>query len=190
LKAAFIRELGTPEKINFGEFPEPSTNASQVLVRVNAVAVNPIDTYIRRGAFAMKLTFPFIIGRDMVGIVEAAGVGVRQFSAGDRVWCNNQGYGGRQGTFAEYLVIDEKFLYPLPAGADGRPQCSPIVSGWRVLYKGLLLARFRHYERYRGRTAGLRGIDQRTAGARQAVSPNRSSDAACRGIAGASLGRR
>ena len=68
----------------------------------------------------MNLSFPFIVGRDMVGIVEAVGAEVRRFSPGDRVWCNNQGYHGRQGTFAEYLAIDENFLYPLPEGADPR----------------------------------------------------------------------
>jgi NADPH2:quinone reductase len=88
------------------------------MVKVVAVAADPIDTYIRGGTFPMDLTFPFILGRDMVGIVEAAGSAVQRFSAGDRVWCNNQGYHGRQGTFAEYVAIDESFLYSLPAGAD------------------------------------------------------------------------
>jgi NADPH:quinone reductase len=118
MKAAYIKELGPPETIIVGDMPEPVIDASQALVKVVAVAVDPINTYIRRGAFPMNLSFPFIIGRDMVGIVEMVGGDVRRFSAGDRVWCNNQGYHGRQRTFAEYLAIDERFLYPLPDGAN------------------------------------------------------------------------
>ncbi len=114
MKAAYIEKLGPPENIRFGDLPTPVIRTSQILVKVAAVAANPIDTYIRSGAYATPLEFPFIIGRDMVGTVEAVGNRVRHFSPGDRVWCNNQGYHGRQGTFAEYLAIDEEFLYPLP----------------------------------------------------------------------------
>jgi NADPH2:quinone reductase len=85
---------------------------------VSAVAADPIDTYIRQGTYSTPMSFPFIVGRDMVGTVESVGGSVRRFSPNDRVWCNNQGYQGRQGTFAEYLAIDEEFLYPLPGGAD------------------------------------------------------------------------
>src|SRR5262249_60301707 len=118
MKAAYIKEFGPPEKIIFGDMPEPVIDASGALVKVVAVVVDPIDTYIRRGAFPMNLSFPFIIGRDIIGIIEVVGGDVQRFSAGDCVWCNNQGYHGRQGTFAEYVAIDERFLYPLPDGAD------------------------------------------------------------------------
>lgn len=117
MKAAYIEKLGPPENIRFGDLPRPVILTSQILVKVAAVAANPIDTYIRSGAYVTPMDFPFIIGRDMVGTVEAVGNGVRRFSPGDRVWCNNQGYHGRQGTFAEYLAIDEEFLYPLPDAA-------------------------------------------------------------------------
>ena len=90
----------------------------QVLVKVVAVTVNPVDTYIRSGAYPIPLPRPFIIGRDLVGIVEAVGRGVTRFAPGQRVWCNNQGYGGRQGTFAEFVAVDEGLLYPLPDGVN------------------------------------------------------------------------
>lgn len=83
-----------------------------------AVTVNPIDTYIRSGAYPIPLPRPFIIGRDLVAIVEAVGRGVTRFAPGQRVWCNNQGYGGRQGTFAEFVAVDEGLLYPLPDGVN------------------------------------------------------------------------
>ena len=109
-----MEKLGPPKNIQFGELPKPVIRSFQVLVKVAAVAVNPIDTYIRSGSYSTRIAFPFIIGRDMVGTVEAVGSSVTSFSPGERVWCNNQGYHGRQGTFAEYLAIDEEFLYPLP----------------------------------------------------------------------------
>jgi NADPH:quinone reductase len=118
MKAAYIERVGPPENIVFGDLPKPAPGPSQALVKVAAVAVDPIDTYIRRGSYSTAMNFPFIIGRDMVGIVESVGDGVHQFSPGDRVWSNNQGYHGRQGTFADYLAIDQKFLYPLPDGVD------------------------------------------------------------------------
>src|SRR5215472_9842032 len=118
MKGAYIEKLGPPETIVFGDLPKPVPRASQVLVKVVAVAVNPIDTYIRRGAYSTRMNFPFIVGRDMVGVVESVGDGVERFSPNDRVWCNNQGYDGRQGTFAEYLAIDQEFLYALPNGVD------------------------------------------------------------------------
>ena len=118
MKAAYIEKLGPPDNIIFGDLPKPVLGPSQVLVKVVAVAVNPIDTYIRSGAYSTRINFPFIVGRDMVGIVESVGDGVRRWAPNDRVWCNNQGYDGRQGTFAEYLAIEQEFLYALPNGVD------------------------------------------------------------------------
>lgn len=118
MKAAYIERLGPAENVRFGDLPQPTIGASQVLVKVTAVATNPIDTYIRRGAYSTRMEFPFILGRDMVGTVEAVGGAVKHFSPGARVWCNNQGYRGLQGTFAQYLAIDEDLLYPLPDSAD------------------------------------------------------------------------
>jgi NADPH:quinone reductase len=120
MKAAYIDHVGPPEGIRFGELPMPAVGPADVLVKVSAVCVDPIDTYIRAGTLPMDLSFPFIIGRDMAGTVESAGVAVTRFARGDRVWCNNQGYHGRQGTFAEYVAVNERLLYPIPAGADDK----------------------------------------------------------------------
>jgi NADPH:quinone reductase len=120
MKAAYIQQVGAPQEIRFGNLPEPGIGPNDVLVKVAAVAVDPVDTYIRSGRLPMKLPTPFIIGRDMTGRVERIGAAITRFAIGDRVWCNNQGFDGRQGTFAERLAIDEKFLYPLPPNADER----------------------------------------------------------------------
>lgn len=116
MKAAYIDAPGPAEAaIKYGELPKPSPSRGQVLVKVGAVAVNPIDTYLRGGANYWELPKPFIIGCDLAGTVEAVGPDAKRFKAGDRVWGSNQGLLGRQGTFAEYCAADEDLLYPTPA---------------------------------------------------------------------------
>jgi NADPH2:quinone reductase len=121
--AAYINQTGPPDVIQFGQLPDPKPQGSQVLVRVKAVAVNPIDTYIRSGAVKMELPKPFVIGCDLAGVVEAAGPQATRFKNGDRVWGSNQGLMGRQGTFAELAVVDEEWLYASP-GEVGDEACA------------------------------------------------------------------
>lgn len=118
MKAAYIDAPGPPEAIRYGDLPDPVATGSQVLVRVAAVSVNPIDTYIRSGMVKMELPRPFILGCDLAGTVEAVGPEARRFRPGDRVWGSNQGLLGRQGTFAELAAVEERWLYPLPAGVE------------------------------------------------------------------------
>jgi NADPH2:quinone reductase len=115
MKAAYINQTGPPDVIQYGDLPVPELTAQQVLVRTSAVAVNPIDTYIRNGSNYWELPRPFIIGCDVAGMVAAVGPDARRFKVGDRVWGSNQGLLGRQGTFAELCAIDEDWLYPTPA---------------------------------------------------------------------------
>ena len=115
MKAALIRQTGSPSVIEFGDFPTPDPRPTEVLVKVGAVSVNPIDTYIRSGLVSMISQFPYIIGSDLAGTVEKVGSEVKRFKAGDRVWGSNQGLFGRRGTFAEYASVDERWLYPTPA---------------------------------------------------------------------------
>lgn len=118
MKAAYIEQPGPPENIQYGELPPPEPQAGQVLVRVKAVSVNPIDTYIRAGANYWPVPQPFIVGSDLAGVVEAVGPGAKRFQPGDRVWGTNQGLMGRQGVFAEYCAVDEHWLYPTPENVD------------------------------------------------------------------------
>jgi NADPH2:quinone reductase len=115
MKAAYIHKSGPAESIIYGDLPTPQPTASQVLVKVAAVAVNPIDTYIRSGVVQMPLPSPFIVGCDLAGTIEAVGPDAKRFKSGKRVWGSNQGLFGRQGTFAEYAAVDESWLYPTPA---------------------------------------------------------------------------
>ncbi len=114
MKAAYIENPGAPEKIIFGSLAKPKPSGIQVLVKIKAVSVNPIDTYIRSGLIKIDLPKPFIIGCDLAGVVEAIGPDVKRFRPGDRVWGSNQGLLGRQGTFAEYAAVDECWLYNTP----------------------------------------------------------------------------
>ena len=118
MKAAFITETGSPDVIQYGELPQPEPGEGQVLVKMTACALNPVDTYIRNGANYWPLPEKFVIGCDLAGVIEAVGNGASRFKTGDRVWCTNQGLMGRQGTFAEYCAIDEDWLYPIPEGVD------------------------------------------------------------------------
>ena len=114
MKAAFFRQTGPPEVIQYSDLPQPIPGHNQVLVRVRAVAMNPIDTYIRGGLIKPNLPMPFIVGCDLAGVVEDVGPDVKRFKRGDRVWGTNQGLQGRQGTFAEFAAVDEQWLYPTP----------------------------------------------------------------------------
>ncbi len=115
MKAAFINQTGGPEVITFGDLPAPKPTRRQCLVKVGAVDVNPIDVYVRAGMIPAKLSFPFILGRDLAGTVVEAGAGVKGFKPGDRVWASNQGTDGRPGTFAEFAAVDERWLHHTPA---------------------------------------------------------------------------
>lgn len=114
MKAAFLDSPGPPESLQYGDLPTPEPKSGEVLVRIAASSVNPIDTYIRSGMVAAQLPKPFIPGCDLAGTVVALGDGASRFQVGDRVWGSNQGLAGRQGTLAECAAVDEKWLYATP----------------------------------------------------------------------------
>jgi NADPH2:quinone reductase len=116
MRAAYIEETGPPEVIHVGDLPRPEPGSGQVLVKVGATALNPINLYVRSGSVAMPMSFPYILHSDLAGTVEQVGPGASRFRVGDRVWGSNQGLLGRQGVTAEYAAVDEDWLYPVPAG--------------------------------------------------------------------------
>lgn len=129
MKAAYIEQPGPPESIRYGDLPKPSPVGKQVLIRVGAVSVNPIDTYLRAGTVPMPLPRPYILGCDAAGTVEAVGPDVTRFRPGERVWGSNQGLLGRQGTFAEYALVDEEWLYPTPYEVSDREAAALALVG-------------------------------------------------------------
>jgi NADPH2:quinone reductase len=129
MKAAFLETTGGPEVIQYGDVPTPMPGAGEVRVRVTAVAVNPIDTYIRAGVVSMPLPKPFIPGCDLAGTIDHVGPSVSRFKVGDRVWGSNQGLLGRQGTFAEYACVNESFLYPTPLSVSDMEAVAAALTG-------------------------------------------------------------
>ena len=137
MPAAYIEHTGPAEAIIAGELPVPQPGPRQVLVRVEAVAVNPVDTYIRAGSFATTLHFPVIIGRDLVGHVAALGPQVTGFAPDEAVWTNSLGYDDRQGSSSAYSVVDQDRLYPLPTGVDPI-QAAAVIHLATTAYIGLV----------------------------------------------------
>jgi NADPH2:quinone reductase len=128
MKAAFIEKTGGLKVIQFGDLPKPHPGPGEVLVRVRAASINPIDIYIRAGAVSMNLPKPYIPGCDLAGVVEAVG-GSGPFQAGNRVWGSNQGLLGRQGTLAEYACVAENWLYPTPASVSDEQAAAAALTG-------------------------------------------------------------
>jgi NADPH2:quinone reductase len=129
MKAAYIERTGPPEVIQYGDLPAPKVGPAQVLVKVGAVAVNPIDTYIRNGANYWPLPMPFIIGSDFAGTVAEVGSEVKGIKTGDRVWGSNQGLMGRQGSFAEHIAVDAHWCYPTPADVKDEAAAASALVG-------------------------------------------------------------
>ncbi|HEX5497364.1 MAG TPA: zinc-binding dehydrogenase, partial [Mycobacteriales bacterium] len=136
--AAYVTGLGPPEAIRYGRLPVPAPGPTDVLVRVEVVAVNPVDTFVRSGAYRTPVPFPFVVGRDLVGTVAAADEGAAGFAPGQRVWANSLGHGGRQGPSAGYAVVAADRLYRLPDGADPVPAVAclhPVATAYLGLFE-------------------------------------------------------
>ena len=110
MKAIRVHQFGGPEALKLDEIPTPKPDAGQVLVRVRAVGVNPYDTYMRAGTYAIKPHLPYTPGSDAAGTVEAVGTGVTKVRAGDRVYTAQT----LTGAYAEYALALEDQVHPLP----------------------------------------------------------------------------
>ena len=129
MKAAYLEAPGAPDVLRYGDLPTPAPKAGEVLIRVAAAALNPIDVYIRAGTIPAKLPLPFVTGTDVAGTVEAVAAGVQRFKPGDRVWGSNQGLLGRQGSAAEYVCAAEDWFYPTPAGVPDEQAAGAALVG-------------------------------------------------------------
>ena len=86
MKAIRVHEFGGPEVMRLEEVPNLEAGPGQVLVRIHAVGVNPFDTYMRAGTYAIKPPLPYTPGADAAGVVETVGQGVKSVAVGDRVY--------------------------------------------------------------------------------------------------------
>ena len=110
MKAIVVREFGGPEVLKLEEVPTPKPQANQVLVKVQAVGVNPYDTYMRNGTYAIKPPLPYTPGSDAAGVVEAVGSAITKVKPGDRVYTART----VTGAYAEYVLALEDQVHRLP----------------------------------------------------------------------------
>lgn len=133
MKAIRVREFGAPEVLRMEEVPDPRPGRGEILVRIRAVGVNPVDTYIRSGQYAIKPPLPYTPGSDAAGDVESVGEGVTSFRAGDRVYI----YRSLSGAYAEKALCTEAQVYPLPKNvsyAQGAAVGVPYTTAFRALF--------------------------------------------------------
>lgn len=113
MKAMMLESFGGPDSLELCEVPKPVPHTGQVLVRVHATSINPLDYQVRRGDYADLVPLPAITGHDVSGVVEAIGPGVTNFAPGDEVWYTPQIFDG-PGSYAEYHVAAESIIGKKP----------------------------------------------------------------------------
>src|SRR5260221_6217929 len=114
MKAICVHQFGGPEVMNFEDVPDPKPGPGQVLVRLHAVGVNPVDAYVRAGTYTISATLPFIPGSDGAGVVEAVGDGVKRWKHGDRVYIFGTTSGIRADAYAQFAICDTSQVHHLP----------------------------------------------------------------------------
>ncbi len=139
MNAIRVEQFGGPEVMKLVEVPRPEPGPGQVLVRIQAAGVNPVETYIRAGTYARKPALPFTPGNDGAGVIEEVGPsdGAAKFQPGDRVYTA----GSISGTYAEYALCEAGQAHPLPAQASfaqGAAMGTPYATAFRGLIQRAL----------------------------------------------------
>ena len=134
MKAIVVREFGQPEVMKLEEIDPPEPTGTQVLVKIEAAGINPVDTYLRTGIHAHAPNLPYTPGKDGAGTIQAIGSEVSDFKCGDRVFTA----GSVSGTYADYSLCDQSQLGRLPAnvGCDaGAGVWTPYATSYRALFQ-------------------------------------------------------
>lgn len=131
MKAMILKSFGGPDSFELSDVPKPVPQAGQVLVRVHATSINPLDYQVRRGDYPDLVPLPAITGHDVSGVVEAIGPGVSAFAPGDEVWYTPQIFDG-QGSYAEYHVAAENIIARKPASLSHLEAASLSLVGGTV----------------------------------------------------------
>ncbi|WP_434768588.1 zinc-dependent alcohol dehydrogenase family protein [Pseudomonas triticicola] len=131
MKAMILKSFGGPDSFELSDVPKPVPQAGQVLVRVHATSINPLDYQVRRGDYPDLVPLPAITGHDVSGVVEAIGPGVSAFAPGDEVWYTPQIFDG-QGSYAEYHVAAESIIARKPAALSHLEAASLSLVGGTV----------------------------------------------------------
>ena len=133
MNAIIVRAFGPPDVMTLEDAPTPAPGPTQVLVRVRAVGVNPVETYVRAGTYARKPNLPYTPGSDLAGVVEAVGAQVTGLQPGDRVYS----HGTVSGAYAEAAICEASQVHPLPARVtfqQGSAIGTPYGTAWRALF--------------------------------------------------------
>jgi NADPH:quinone reductase len=129
-----VNEFGAPEVLRLEEVPTPQPRSCQVLVRMHAIGVNPVETYIRAGTYARLPELPYTLGNDGAGVVEQIGPDVTEFKPADRVYTA----GSVSGTYAEFALCRTEQVHRLPANisfAQGAAMGTPYATAYRGLFQ-------------------------------------------------------
>ena len=133
MKAIRVHEFGLPDVLKLEETRDLKPDATQVLVKVKAIGVNPVEAYVRSGSYARKPNLPYTPGTDAAGVVEDVGSGVTKFKPGDRVYTS----GTVTGTYAELALCTESQVHPLPEHVSfeqGAALGVPYATAWYALF--------------------------------------------------------
>lgn len=139
MKAAYLNEFGDREVIQVGELPIPTLKDDEVLVKIKAVTINPVDTLIRKGLYPIQHPFPYVISRDAIGVVEEVGAKVKNFKKGMRVYTFSMGYEDRNGVASEFAAIPESRLVAVPEEVTKDEELSLLASLHPVATATILL---------------------------------------------------
>ncbi len=135
MKAMLLNAFGGPDSFELHDVSKPVAAAGEVLVRVHATSINPLDYQVRRGDYADLVPLPTISGHDVSGVVEEVGPGVTAFAPGDEVWYTPQIFDGT-GSYAEYHVASQSIVAKKPAALSHLEAASlSLVGGtaWEAL---------------------------------------------------------
>src|SRR5881396_3292671 len=134
MNAIRVHKFGGPEVLFRSEVPTPQPGPGEVLVRMHAIGVNPVETYIRAGKYARLPALPYTPGNDGAGVVEQIGDSVTRFKPGDRVYTA----GSISGTYAEFALCKTEQVHQLPANASfaqGAAMGTPYATAYRGLFQ-------------------------------------------------------
>ncbi|HET7322276.1 MAG TPA: NADPH:quinone reductase [Longimicrobiaceae bacterium] len=134
MKAIRVAEFGGPEVLELRDLPDPEPGRGEVLVRVRAAGVNPVEAYRRSGKYASLPKLPYTPGSDAAGVVEGVGAAVTGFSVGDRVYTDHRA----AAAYAERMVCDAAFVHPLPEGVSfeqGAALGVPYATAYHALFQ-------------------------------------------------------
>ena len=136
MKAIVLKKFGGPDSFELQEVAVPEVSPGELLVRVIATAINPLDYQIRRGDYPDYVRLPAIIGHDVSGVVEKVGPGVVDFAVGDEVFYTPKIFGVKGGSYAEYNVVPEGLVTHKPANLTHEEAASTTLVGgtaWEAL---------------------------------------------------------